>query len=345
MPQPEAAVSSGQVPRPVALRLSGRNHDGVRASFAAAGIIASAAAASAAYQRLSDRADRRRYPPPGRLVDIGGRNLHLVSHGTGTPSVIVVPALADDVTTWIPVVEAAAEAAQTTVHVYDRAGCGWASPASGPVTYDTMADDLHALIAAAGIGPCIVAGHSIGGIIARRLHSRHPEDVTGLLLIDSSHEEQPRRLPGQSGAWDLTKRLVRRQTRILGLYRLAANLGMVKGMNAASYAQNIPPGLAAAAVGIGLSTRHRRTAVREIRAVLRGYGPPPPLGRLPVTVITSLTAPDPGFVAVWKTMQDELAALSPDTIRIDAGDAGHFVHRDDPGLVVQAVTDLVKRCR
>jgi pimeloyl-ACP methyl ester carboxylesterase len=58
-----------------------------------------------------------------------------------------------------------------------------------------MADDLHALLTAAGIEPpCILAAHSLGGVIARRFIARYPGTVCGLLLIDSSHEDQVRRL-------------------------------------------------------------------------------------------------------------------------------------------------------
>lgn len=79
--------------------------------------------------------------------------------------------------------------------------------------------------------------------------------------------------------------------------------------------------------------------------MLRRHDSPLPLGQIPVTVITSLVKPEPEFRAEWQAMQDELAALAPDTVRIDAGDAGHFVHQDNPDLVVQAIAELVKRCR
>ena len=82
--------------------------------------------ASFAYQKLAEACDRRRFPPPGRLVDIGGRRLHLVEMGEGTPAVVIIPALAENVLQWLPVVQAVA--AETRACVYDRAEAGWSDP-------------------------------------------------------------------------------------------------------------------------------------------------------------------------------------------------------------------------
>jgi hypothetical protein len=86
-------------------------------AVAAAGIV------SAAYQRAGDAADRRRFPPPGQLADIGGRRIHLLARGEGTPAVVIVPALASNVLEWVRVQRAAATT--TTVCVCDRAGVGF----------------------------------------------------------------------------------------------------------------------------------------------------------------------------------------------------------------------------
>jgi len=70
-----------------------------------------------------------------------------------------------------------------------------------------MAADLHALLTAAEIPPpYVLAGHSIGGIVARRFCARHPEAVAGIVLLDSSHENQMLRTGGKeppptSGSW------------------------------------------------------------------------------------------------------------------------------------------------
>lgn len=55
--------------------------------------LVTAALASAGYQMLGERRDRRRFPPPGELIDVDGRRLHLWRAGTGRPTVVIVAAL------------------------------------------------------------------------------------------------------------------------------------------------------------------------------------------------------------------------------------------------------------
>jgi hypothetical protein len=63
----------------------------------AAMAVAATGLVSAAYQQAADAADRRRFPPPGRLADVGGRRIHLLARGEGTPAVVIVPVLASNV--------------------------------------------------------------------------------------------------------------------------------------------------------------------------------------------------------------------------------------------------------
>jgi hypothetical protein len=86
-------------------------------------LLAAVGAASAIYQLAADARDRRRFPPPGRLVDIGGRRLHLTDEGTGSPVVVIIPALGGDVSDWILIQRELAS--DIRVCAYDRAGIGF----------------------------------------------------------------------------------------------------------------------------------------------------------------------------------------------------------------------------
>ena len=297
-------------------------------------------ASSAIYQRLANSRDHRRYPPPGRLVDIGGRRLHLLERGAGSPAVVIVPALADNVLSWIRIQRGLAS--DVRVCLYDRAGIGWSDPPpQGKRTFTTMADELHDLLEAAGVpGPYLLVGHSIGGIIGRQLASRYPGDVCGLVLIDSSHEDQLRR-PGLAN-WPHSpagfyRRAARRQARVLGARRLLASLGASPRLNA-EIAREVPPEYADAARAIALSTTQRRTAVREILMMATLTGRPPHLGSLPLVVLTAGRQP-PG----WFQLQDEMARLSSRSMHFTADSAGHYVHLDDPGLVIQVIRDFSRQ--
>ena len=310
-----------------------------------AALAAAAGMASFTYQNVAEARDRRRFSPPGRLVDIGGRRLHLVTAGEGSPTVVIIPALADNVLLWMRVLEGVA--AETQACVYDRAGVGWSDPPPhGRRTPDLMAADLHALLSAADVPPpYILVGHSAGGIIARRFYARHPRAVAGMLLAESSHEDQRHRFAAadwrRGPAFHITV-AARRQARILGARRLAAGLGLLRDFDA-DIAREVSPEHADAYRAIMLSTRFRRTVVRELLMMTHTWGSPPGLGSIPLTVLTATRQPE-SVKPAWVQMQEELAALSSDSEHVMC-DAGHYIHLDEPDLVIREIRDLVRRCR
>jgi pimeloyl-ACP methyl ester carboxylesterase len=310
-----------------------------------AGAITMAAVASAIYQRMADAHDRRRFPPPGEMVQTGDGRRHLLVLGSGSPTVVIVPALASTVMEWVPVQRAIS--AHTRVAVYERAGTGWSDPPRRWVTMDTMTAELRAVLDGAGIEPpYVLAGHSIGGIIARRFQARYPETVAGMLLIDSSHGDQVRRLDDvhwRQGTWRILKAILGYQAKILGARRAAAALGLTRRLDA-EVVSGYPAEYAAQARAHLLSTNVRRTAVRELLVLLRGQEQAGSLGSLPLTVLSRGPQDWRGWPA-WQRMQAELAALSRDSQHSVAVRAGHCMHLDAPELVIQAIGELVGRCR
>jgi pimeloyl-ACP methyl ester carboxylesterase len=150
--------------------------------------------ASAAYQSYAMALDWRRYPPPGDLVDIGDRKLHLLMTPGAGPPLVIVAALGTPAIDWLSIQRALAT--DVPVVLYDRGSIGWSDPGGRPRTAARMAEELHALLTAAHIEPpYVLAGHSLGGLIALIYTARHREHVAGLALIDSSHPDMHKRLP------------------------------------------------------------------------------------------------------------------------------------------------------
>src|SRR5207244_2745846 len=158
------------------------------------GGVAALIGAAAGYQALAEARDRRKYPPPGRLVDVDGHRLHLQCLGDGRPTVVLEAGLSTCSLDWSRVLPEVARL--TRVCAYDRAGHGWSDRGSKPRTSQRLADELHTLLINAGIdGPYVLVGHSYGGQIARIFGTRYPDEVAGLVLVDSSHENQRSRIP------------------------------------------------------------------------------------------------------------------------------------------------------
>ncbi|HEY3840266.1 MAG TPA: alpha/beta hydrolase [Bryobacteraceae bacterium] len=128
----------------------------------------------------SSSAQNPSYPPTGKLIDIGGRRVHLNCTGTGQPTVVILGAgFSFD---WILVQNPVAKFTQ--VCTYDPSGSAWSHPGPPP-TCDGRIDEIHALLGKAGIdGNLVLVGHSIGAVFARWYELRHPDQVKGMVLVD-----------------------------------------------------------------------------------------------------------------------------------------------------------------
>jgi pimeloyl-ACP methyl ester carboxylesterase len=278
-----------------------------------AGTAVAIVVASAAYQALAERADRKRYPPPGKLVDVGGRHIHFLSLGAGTPPVVFIHALGGNVLDFLDFHSRLA--GEMRVVVYDRAGTGWSDPPPlGRWSLGDAAADLHATLAAGGIEPpYVLAGHSIGGVIARRFAAAYPAEVAGMLLIDSSHEQQALRFTIDGwrlpmGAYALRRAFAQMATPH-GLHRAASTIKRSKGP-----VRDMPAEFQVAGRALGLTSRHQRSGVREALALASLHGRPAGLGDLPLTVITAADH-NPS----WLALQEELAAQSTRSVHLFAG--------------------------
>jgi pimeloyl-ACP methyl ester carboxylesterase len=126
--------------------------------------------------------------PPGRLVDLGGRKLHLNCTGSGSPAVIVENGSSGFSMDWALVQPEVAKFTQ--VCTYDRAGHAWSEPGPTRGSVEQTVDDLHFLLHKAGIQPpYVLVGASLGGIYTRAYQRRYPEEVVGLVLDDPTSDE------------------------------------------------------------------------------------------------------------------------------------------------------------
>jgi len=125
------------------------------------------------------------YVKPGQLVDIGGRRINLYCTGTGSPTVVLMAGIASWSPVWYKTQPVVAQ--RTRVCAFDRAAYGFSDPAPRPQILSDVVDDLHAALKAGGIPAAyVLVGHSLGGIEARVYAERWPEEVVGMVLVDTS---------------------------------------------------------------------------------------------------------------------------------------------------------------
>lgn len=137
------------------------------------------------YQTVRAAVDASANAMPGQLFDVGGYRLHLSCTGSGSPTVVLEPG-AGMVSAQLGLITPAV-ARDTRVCVYDRAGRGWSEPADTRQDATQIATDLHTLLERAHVpGPYVLAGHSFGGLYAMTFAARYPDDVAGMVLVDST---------------------------------------------------------------------------------------------------------------------------------------------------------------
>lgn len=120
-----------------------------------------------------------------RMIDVGeGRKLYVECAGKGSPTVLLEAGDNSDSGGWAPVSGPLSE--QTRTCAYDRAGLGRSDPASGCRQLDDLLDDTEAVMSAAGIRPpYVLVGTSGGGFLMAGLAARHPDQVAGLVLLET----------------------------------------------------------------------------------------------------------------------------------------------------------------
>lgn len=146
------------------------------------------------YQSISTKLNESEYPPIGKMVDVGGYRLHINCIGTDGPTVVLDAGMGCNSLEWALVQPEIAKFAK--VCSYDRAGYGWSDESPLERTSSNIAVELHTLLHNAGIpGPYILVGHSFGGANIRLYASKYPDEVIGIILVDSAHEDALNKFP------------------------------------------------------------------------------------------------------------------------------------------------------
>jgi pimeloyl-ACP methyl ester carboxylesterase len=307
--------------------------------------------AGATYQAVATQLDRRAFPPPGQLVDVGGRRLHLSCLGSGSPTVILEAGASGTSAHWAWVQPAVAAA--TRVCAYDRAGMGWSDPGPEPRDAGQVAADLHTLLTNAGIdGPYLLAGHSFGGLFARAYAARYPDEVAGLVLVDATHPDLWRRLPPPLATPP--------NEQPVGLFPILAGLGAMRLGLITPFPvdADLPAQQREEIAALTASTAAMAAIAAELRAFPATAAQVRVAGDLddrPLAVLTAGSgyATQPPDVAVparqaWAELQADLATLSSNRVHRTVAGATHeslVYSQRDARATVAAILQVVEAVR
>jgi pimeloyl-ACP methyl ester carboxylesterase len=296
------------------------------------------AAVGGGYETVRESFDARIYPMPGQLVDVGGHRMHLHCTGTGSPTVVLEPGQggASSDSGWV----APAVARDSTVCVYDRAGRGWSDAAEGPQDAAQIAADLHTLLERAQVpGPYVLAGHSFGGLYVQTFAANYPDQVAGLVLLDSTTPKPGPPLPTRTESDSVLGRLS-------AVFSAVAHLGGGRLIAQGSYG-SLPPQFRGETRANASTAPYLRSSIEEFVAANTSMQQAASLTNLDDKPLIVLTA-DTGNAANWQAKQDQMATLSTNSSHRVAKDTTHetlLYDEADSAQAIQAISDVIAAVR
>lgn len=318
------------------------------------------------FQRVGDFLDARRYPAPGRLIEVpGGAKLHVFARGNAQgPAVVFEAGISGSCLSWSTVQPLVAQFAQAVV--YDRAGLGWSAGKLTQRTVAQMVSELAAALDAAQIvKPYVLVGHSFGGLLVQAFAHSYPERTAAVVMVDPvSQREWAQADARQMNRLNMGARLSRRGALLarFGVVRAALSLLVLGGTR-------IPRMLARVSAGQGNSVIER--LITEVRKL-----PPeaqPMVGAqwskarsftamaaylecLPPSASAAMSMPMPKEIPLvilsaenateeeWAE-RDAWVAANGDGRHIKVARSGHWLQLDRPELVASTVREILIQVR
>lgn len=280
-----------------------------------------------------------------RELDRGGRKLRWLEAGTGKPTVVLEAGAGSPSTTWAAVFAALAPGHR--VIAYDRAGYGASDPA--PLGLDLQVGDLLAVLGAAGPEPCLLVGHSWGGLLTQLAAWARPELIAGLVLVDPSHErlwlEPPH--PEDLRGWARYSNpavAAAEDPRSADVLAYADELAH-DAARSASEDPTVRALLIDAASSYLATDEQLRIHIDEFPMILshldeladrreNALWP-----KVPIVTLTATKGRPAEYIPPVIAAQDQLAALTGARHTV-VPDSGHYIHIDRPDLVAEAVREV-----
>lgn len=290
-------------------------------------------------------------PAPGVFRLVGGAAMHAVVSGRDGPAIVLESGAGGGVLGWQTVVDGLGS--KGTVVTRDRPGFGWSAYIRRDRTAIGAALDLRELLQALAVKPpYVLVGHSLGGLHVRAFASLFPAEVTGLVLVDPSHEHlfdgQPALVASvQMFRWLISMRPILGKKIVRQLYNRAVLNG------------ETPPGvhrILEIFAEIDEAGGPWFDAIKDEYQVATTIGPElrellsmPLPRRLPVRIL-SQGRPGPNrraneFAQRMRDLHRQMITLSDESKHVIAERSGHLIHLDQPELVVQAVQEVLSCAR
>ena len=232
--------------------------------------------------------------------DMSHHQIHI--EGSGARTVILESGLGDTLDIWKDIQPRIASHCTRTLS-YTRAGYLGSDPANGPRDSATIVKELREELDRRNIRPpYVLVGHSLGGLYMQYFARNFPAEVSGLLLVDSTHWDQHMIIQTRANQQYLAQREV----------TLFMPWIMRRELSDSTQAG---------------AQVHESPSAEDVRTIV-----------LSSTVAPKGGTPETQEHA--QQLQDEIAADFPGARHVFVTGAGHYIQRDQPDVVINAAREL-----
>ena len=300
------------------------------------------------FERVSRNAAEK-IKPDGQLVEVDDHRLHYYKKGNGGPTVVFETAFDPAGHLQWYNIQQELPSSYTSIS-YDRAGILWSERGKNPKSGDEMAKELHLLLEKTKAPkPYILVGHSFGGTLVRFFVNKYPEDVAGVIFVDSQCPDDERYLSPE-----LFKMV--NQGLPGGFLKFANTFGLVrlmfKGMfpnnKQYEYQNTIMPALLYKSADAVLEEQDLMSSIKKEASKIKSFG------NIPLYVLTA--ADEKRFdssikdrklktemLNAWNKMQKDFLVLSTKSKQILVPNSGHYINQEQPKAIETAINDMVNK--
>ena len=291
--------------------------------------------------------------PPGELINVEGRKVHIQRSGTGSPTVVFESGLLSDSFAFAKVQPEIAKFTSTIS--YDRAGMGYSEPSSNPERVRSIfAKELFELLDTLALSePLVFIGWSAGGQYIRDFAYDHPERIAGMVLIDSPNADDLEFFPD-----DIVQIIQQNRINTTDLYSRFSKMNKKEILDEFGnnppwqnrhpdthkyYEDVVSPGLFKYFFQLLLSWKKE---LKEGSKLFKS------LGEIPLTVMYAIEESSSDFTEdqneqsnkIWADLQRDLSELSTNSRLIEVV-SGHDIANEKPEIVIEAIRDIVKQVK
>ncbi|MES9991047.1 MAG: alpha/beta hydrolase [Candidatus Thiodiazotropha sp.] len=242
--------------------------------------------------------------PDASLETVQGRKVDIAVKGEGSPVIVFESGMGPTMSTWSPIFDDLSRVSR--VFSYNRPGYGRSSLNATPNTAREIAEQLHQNLLATGHKPpYLLVGHSAGGLYANMFARLYPQQVAGVVLIDSTH-------PSQFEYFRKERPL------LYSTFTATTALGR---------------------------TSYEASILKPVHNEFLSIEPFPDIPLVILTAEKSSLFEDQAMREKWLEFQHDLARMSSKSKHRVVDGSGHFIHRDKPEEVIREITTLVDALR